>query len=137
MPPPPGCPPAAHMHTRSAHAWMSRSAWRALRQIACKLPKWVSGRDPARDHLAETIMVEAVAWSVKHSKSQKLHIVAFRAGERVQHSAQTGVSRPVVDDGDSFLDALFSSARQDRGTRQHPLQAEGRRRRTIGWRLAA
>ena len=30
------------------------------------------GRDPARDHLAETIMVEAVAWSVKHSKSQKL-----------------------------------------------------------------
>jgi len=64
--------PAAHMHTRSAHAWMSRSARRALRQIACKLPKWVSGRDPARDHLAETIMVEAVAWSVKHSKSQKL-----------------------------------------------------------------
>ena len=24
---------------------------------------WVSGRDPARDHLAETIMVEAMAWS--------------------------------------------------------------------------
>ena len=38
------------------------------------LPKWVSGRDPARDHLAETIMVEAVAWSVKHSKSQKLKL---------------------------------------------------------------
>ena len=70
-------------------------------------------------------------------EGQRRHIVAFRAGERVQHSAQTGVSRPVVDDGDSFLDALFSSARQDRGTRQHPLQAEGRRRRTIGWRLAA
>ena len=30
------------------------------------------GRDPARDHLAETIMVEAVAWSVKHSNYQKL-----------------------------------------------------------------
>ena len=41
---------------------MSRSARRALDV----------GRDPARDHLAETIMVEAVAWSVKHSKSQKL-----------------------------------------------------------------
>ena len=27
------------------------------------------GRHPARDNLAETIMVEAVAWSVKHSKS--------------------------------------------------------------------
>ena len=36
------------------------------------------------------------------------HIVAFWAAERVQHGAQTGVSRPVVVDGDSFLDALSS-----------------------------
>ena len=37
-----------------------------------QIAKMDVGRDPARDHLAETIMVEAVAWSVKHSKSQKL-----------------------------------------------------------------
>ena len=33
---------------------------------------WISGRDPALDHLAESIimMVEAVALSVKHSNNQ-------------------------------------------------------------------
>ena len=43
----------------------------AYRRVAF-IAKMDVGRDPARDHLAETIMVEAVAWSVKHSKSQKL-----------------------------------------------------------------
>ena len=38
--------------------------------------------------------------------------------------AQTGVSRPVVDDGDSFLDALFVLEREDPDTRQHPPQVE-------------
>ena len=64
-------------------SWIVFQNWLALctfflkptpstRFMFCKLPKWMSGRDPARDHLAETTMVEAVAWSVKHSKSQKL-----------------------------------------------------------------
>ena len=65
------------------------------------------------------------------------HIVAFWAAERVQHGAQTGVSRPVVVDGDSFLDARFSSARQDRGTRHHRLQVGGRRHRPVAWRHPA
>ena len=40
--------------------------------------------------------------------------------------AQTGVSGPVVVDGESFLDALFASAGQGWGTRQHRLQVEER-----------
>ena len=37
---------------------------------------WISGRDPALDHLAETIimMVEAVALSVKHSNQLQLKL---------------------------------------------------------------
>ena len=38
--------------------------------------------------------------------------------------AQTGVSRPVVDDKESFLDALFVLEREDPDTRQHPPQVE-------------
>ena len=51
--------------------------------------------------------------------------------------AQTGVSGLVVVDGESFLDALFASAGQGRGTRQHRLQVDGRRRRQIDWRQPA
>ena len=65
------------------------------------------------------------------------HSVAQLAIYAFSTMAQTGVSGPVVVDGESVLDALFASAVQDQGTRQHPLQVEGRRRRTIGWRLAA
>ena len=39
------------------------------------------------------------------------HIVASYVAERVEHGAQTGVSMPVVRDGESFLDALFAFAR--------------------------
>ena len=42
--------------------------------------------------------------------------------------AQTGVSRPVVVDGESFLDALFVLERQDPDTRQHPPQVESTNR---------
>ena len=56
------------------------------------------------------------------------HSVAPLAIYTVSTMAQTGVSRPVVVDGENFLDALFVLARQDRGIRQHPLQVEGRRR---------
>ena len=49
--------------------WPARPIEELLANIIAKMDV---GRDPARDHLAETIMVEAVAWSVKHSKSQKL-----------------------------------------------------------------
>ena len=38
--------------------------------------------------------------------------------------AQTGVFRPVVVDGESFLDALFVLEREDPDTRQHPPQVE-------------
>ena len=38
--------------------------------------------------------------------------------------AQTGVSRRVVVDGDSFLDALFVLEREDPDTRQHPPQVK-------------
>ena len=60
------------------------------------------------------------------------HIVASYVAERVEHGAQTGVSMPVVRDGESFLDALFAFARQDRGTRNHRLQVGGRRRKLFG-----
>ena len=42
--------------------------------------------------------------------------------------AQTGVFRPVVVDGESFLDALFVLERQDPDTRQHPPQVESTNR---------
>ena len=40
------------------------------------------------------------------------HIVAVLAIYRCSTMAQTGVSGPVVVDGESFLDALFASAGQ-------------------------
>lgn len=43
---------------------------------------------------------------------QKQHIVAVLAIYRCSTMAQTGVSGPVVVDGESFLDALFASAGQ-------------------------
>ena len=84
-------------------SWIVFQNWLALctfflkptpstRFMFCKLPKWMSGRDPARDHLAETTMVEAVAWSVKHSKSQSccsdLLLVRRKASTRVIPTAQ-------------------------------------------------
>jgi hypothetical protein len=59
------------------------------------------------------------------------HIVAFSPPGTYSTMAQTGVSGPVVVDGESFLDALFASAGQGWGTRQHRLQVEGRSRRRI------
>lgn len=45
-----------------------------------------------------------------HGSNQ--HIVAVLAIYRCSTMAQTGVSGPVVVDGESFLDALFASAGQ-------------------------
>ena len=47
----------------------------------------------------------------------------------------TAVSRPVVVDEGSFLDALFAPAGQDRRAMEHRPQDPGPRRRTIDWRL--
>jgi len=41
-----------------------------------------------------------------------MHIVALLAAWSYSTMAQTGVSGPVVIDGESFLDALFASAGQ-------------------------
>ena len=49
--------------------------------------------------------------------------------------AFTAVSRLVVVDGDSFLNALFASAGQDRRAMEHRPQDRGPRRRTIDWQL--
>ena len=49
--------------------------------------------------------------------------------------ALTAVSRLVVVDGDSFLNALFASAGQDRRAMEHRPQDRGPRRRTIDWQL--
>ena len=65
------------------------------------------------------------------------HIVAFCAIYGRSTMAQTGVSGLVVVDGESFLDALFASAGQGRGTRKHRLQVDGRSRRQIDWRQPA
>ena len=49
--------------------------------------------------------------------------------------ALAAVSRLVVVDGDSFLDALFEPAGQDRRAMEHRPQDRGPRRRTIDWQL--
>ena len=49
--------------------------------------------------------------------------------------AVTAVSRPVVVDEGSFLDALFAPAGQDRRAMEHRPQDPGPRRRKIDWRL--
>jgi hypothetical protein len=67
------------------------------------------------------------------SRRRRVHIVAFCAIYGRSTMAQTGVSGLVVVDGESFLDALFASAGQGRGTRQHRLQVDGRRRRHRSW----
>ena len=58
-----------------------------------------------------------------------------RRSEALALMALTAVSRPVVVDGDSFLDALFASAGQDRRAMEHRPQDRGSRRRTIDWQL--
>ena len=55
--------------------------------------------------------------------------------EGVVPMALTGVSRLVEVDGDSFLNALFASAGQDRRAMEHRPQDRGPRRRTIDWQL--
>ena len=55
--------------------------------------------------------------------------------EGVVTMALTAVSRLVVVDGDSFLNALFASAGQDRRAMEHRPQDRGPRRRTIDWQL--
>ena len=59
----------------------------------------------------------------------------LRRSEPLAPMALTAVSRPVVVDGDSFLDALFASAGQDRRAMEHRPQDRGSRRRTIDWQL--
>ena len=59
----------------------------------------------------------------------------FGRTEGVGPMALTAVSRLVVVDGDSFLNALFASAGQDRRAMEHRPQDRGPRRRTIDWQL--
>ena len=59
----------------------------------------------------------------------------LRGSEPSALMALAAVSRPVVVDGDSFLDALFASAGQDRRAMEHRPQDRGSRRRTIDWQL--
>ena len=63
------------------------------------------------------------------------HSRILRGREALALMALTAVSRPVVVDGDSFLDALFASAGQDRRAMEHRPQDRGSRRRTIDWQL--
>ena len=50
--------------------------------------------------------------AVRRQSACARHIVAVLAIYRCSTMAQTGVSGPVVVDGESFLDALFASAGQ-------------------------
>ena len=59
----------------------------------------------------------------------------LRRWDRIAAMAVTAVSRPVVVDEGSFLDALFAPAGQDRRAMEHRPQDPGPRRRTIDWRL--
>ena len=58
------------------------------------------------------------AWGARGAVARRrwwgwvVHIVAVLAIYRCSTMAQTGVSGPVVVDGESFLDALFASAGQ-------------------------
>ena len=71
------------------------------------------------------------AWAA----SRATHCRFFGRTEGVGPMALTAVSRLVVVDGDSFLDALFASAGQDRQAMEHRPQDRGPRRRTIDWQL--
>ena len=66
---------------------------------------------------------------------QRAQCRILRGSEPLALMALTAVSRPVVVDGDSFLDALFASAGQDRRAMEHRPQDRGSRRRTIDWQL--
>ena len=63
------------------------------------------------------------------------HCRFTRRSAGVAPMAVTAVSRPVVVDEGSFLDALFAPAGQDRRAMEHRPQDPGPRRRTIDWRL--
>ena len=58
-----------------------------------------------QDSLGQTALMYAASYN-------RLHIVAGLAIYARSTMAQTGVSGPVVVDGESFLDALFASAGQ-------------------------
>ena len=78
-------------------------------------------------------------WVLPQGLLARHHIVASYAAERVQHSAQTGVSRPVVVEGDSFLDALFSlhAKTEAFGSIDHKFGVDVHDRSTGGIRLEA
>ena len=73
--------------------------------------------------------------SAKLSRGESSQSRISRRSEGLALMALTAVSRPVVVDGDSFLDALFASAGQDRQAMEHRPQDRGSRRRTIDWQL--
>ena len=65
-------------------------------------------------HALLTVAADGLAarqWRDMGARTQE-HIVAVLAIYRCSTMAQTGVSGPVVVDGESFLDALFASAGQ-------------------------
>ena len=84
------------MGVRAAHASRRRSARHAP-------PNWATRRSRGSRRLAR-----------RHAlvRASGPHIVALLAVGTRSTMAQTGVSGPVVVDGESFLDALFASAGQ-------------------------
>ena len=100
-----------------------------------------------------SITVELDGWLEQKTALEKVEIVKYGAKrvfeppksvaqcrflgrtEGVGPMALTAVSRLVVVDGDSFLNALFASAGQDRRAMEHRPQDRGPRRRTIDWQL--
>ena len=122
--------------TTESCAYISRSVYSYLRCWCLRWGIWVSGRSDQ-------------SFCAKHRKIFSRDPPTFPSRDRMVPNhplslysppgtystmAQTGVSGPVVVDGESFLDALFASAGQGWGTRQHRLQVEGRSRRWIDWR---
>ena len=73
------------------------------------------------------------AWIARQGRGSHCRFTRRSAG--VAPMAVTAVSRPVVVDEGSFLDALFAPAGQDRRAMEHRPQDPGPRRRTIDWRL--
>ena len=74
-------------------------------------------------------------WSARCSPSPT-ECRFFGRTEGVAPMALAAVSRLVVVDGDSFLDALFAHAGPDRRAMEHRPQDRGHRRRMVDWQLA-
>ena len=113
---------------------MCSSSLSGCRLCSCKHNLYFAVRCPFLCHLAKSYKLTNILEATHIQRDTHLsHIVALLPVGTISTMAQTGVSGLVVVDGESFLDALFASAGQGRGTRQHRLQVDGRRRRHRSW----